>query len=83
MATRSRKYELFLFNDDVNTMEHIVESLHDNIPLCNRLRAEQMATTAEAVGMCRIYSGLEVDVFFMYSTLRKCGLYVDALVKPR
>jgi hypothetical protein len=78
---RACKYELYLLNDTVNSFDHVVEALHNHIPLCNRLRASQMAVTADAAGICPIYSGGEKEVYLMYSLLRKQGLHVDAIVK--
>ena len=72
--------QLYLLNDSVNSFEYVVECLHNHIPLCNQIRATQMAVTADAAGICPIYSGGEQEVYMMYGLLRKCGLHVDAIL---
>lgn len=83
MTKKRVTYELYLFNDDVTPMNHVIETLHHNVPLCNKYRAEQMAIIAESAGKCRVYSGGEKEVFMMYSVLIKSGLLVDVLIPKK
>ena len=52
----SAEKELILFNDDVNTFDHVIESL---IEVCGHdpLQAEQCALAAHFNGKCGIKSG--------------------------
>ncbi len=52
----SAEKELILFNDDVNTFDHVIESL---IEVCGHdpFQAEQCALTAHFNGKCGIKSG--------------------------
>ncbi len=56
LETPPENRELILFNDDVNTFEHVIESL---IEVCNHdaLQAEQCALIAHYNGRCGIMTG--------------------------
>lgn len=49
-------HEIILFNDDVNTFEHVIESLID---VCNHtsVQAEQCAYLVHFKGKCAVKSG--------------------------
>jgi len=49
-------HEIILFNDDVNTFEHVIESLVD---VCNHssVQAEQCAYLVHFKGKCAVKSG--------------------------
>lgn len=51
-------HELVLYNDDVNTFDHVIETL---IKVCNHtaLQAEQCAMLVHYKGQCTVKSGLE------------------------
>lgn len=57
----SAEKELILFNDDVNTFDHVIESL---IEVCGHdpFQAEQCALTAHFNGKCGIKSGSFVEL---------------------
>lgn len=52
-------HELVLYNDDVNTFDHVIETL---IKVCNHtaLQAEQCAMLVHYKGQCTVKSGLEL-----------------------
>lgn len=75
---RGRKWQLYLFNDKRNSMEHVVDSLNMHIPMCNRYRAEQLAIIAEHHGHVVIYEGGNMETLILYNTLIQEGLTVDA-----
>lgn len=75
---RGRKWQLYLFNDKRNSMEHVVDTLNMHIPMCNRYRAEQLAIIAEHHGHVVIYEGGNMETLILYNTLIQEGLTVDA-----
>ena len=75
---RNRKWQLYLFNDNHNSMEHVVDSLNMHIPICNRYRAEQLAIIAHHQGHVVVYEGGNTEILILYNTLIQEGLTVDA-----
>ena len=50
------EHQLILFNDDVNTFDHVIESL---VEICRHdlLQAEQCATIVHFTGKCSVKNG--------------------------
>jgi len=69
--------QLYLLNDDKNTIEYVMESLMALLPLCNSLRAEQIATLTHGHGECSIYSGFAPEIYILYANFQKLGLQVQ------
>jgi len=65
---------LHLMNDDVNSFQHVMEVLKANIPLCNSLRAEQIAHLVHKAGECQIHTGFPPEIYIIYAQLQKEGL---------
>jgi ATP-dependent Clp protease adapter protein ClpS len=74
---RARKLKLYLVNDSVNSVDHVIKALSTYVPFVNTLRAEQMATIAHNNGRCQIYHGKINDIFFIHAQLMREGLHVD------
>ena len=74
---KPRNLKLYLVNDSVNTVDHVVKTLSTYVPFVNTLRAEQMALIAHNNGRCQIYHGKLNDVFFIHAQLMREGLHVD------
>ena len=74
---RRRTLKLYLVNDSVNTVDHVITALSSYVPFVNTLRAEQMAIIAHNKGRCQIYHGKINDVFFMHAQLMREGLHVE------
>jgi ATP-dependent Clp protease adaptor protein ClpS len=74
---RRRTLKLYLVNDSVNTVDHVIKALSSYVPFVNTLRAEQMAIIAHNSGRCQIYHGKINDVFFMHAQLMREGLHVE------
>jgi ATP-dependent Clp protease adapter protein ClpS len=74
---RRRTLKLYLVNDSVNTVDHVIKALSSYVPFVNTLRAEQMAIIAHNNGRCQIYHGKINDVFMMHAQLMREGLHVE------
>ena len=66
--------ELYLLNDDVNSFDYVIQSLTDLLPMCNILRAQQIALLVDGRGECSIYSGFAPEIYILYATFQKLGL---------
>jgi ATP-dependent Clp protease adaptor protein ClpS len=69
-------YSLILFNDDINTFEHVIKSLvetcgHDSI------QAEQCAVIVHFKGSCEVKTGMPEVLHAMSSSLNAKGLRSD------
>lgn len=64
---------IVLFNDDVNTFDHVIETL---VKVCNHeaLQAEQCAMLVHYKGKCDVKSGEITDLVPMCSALLDAGL---------
>ncbi len=74
---RRKKMHLYLIDDNVNTFEYVIELLSLVLPMCNTLRAEQIATIVNGSGECNIYSGFSPEIYILYARLQKAGLDVQ------
>lgn len=74
---RRKRIYLYLLNDDYNTMEYVMKSLMVLLPMCNSLRAEQLAMITHNNGECLIHTSLSSSIYVMYAQLQKLGLKVD------
>jgi len=74
---RRKRLFLYLLNDDKNSFNYVLEALTTYVPMCNSLRAEQIAMIAHNTGQCCIYSGFAPDIYFIYAHLQKNGLQVQ------
>jgi ATP-dependent Clp protease adapter protein ClpS len=71
---RRKRMHLYLLNDDINTVDYVIEILSSVIPMCNSLRAEQIAMIVHNVGECNVYSGFPPAIYLLYVKLTKAGL---------
>jgi len=74
---RRKRMELYLLNDNVNSFEYAIQSLTDLLPMCNILRAQQIATLVDGHGECCIYSGFAPEIYVLYAGFQKLGLKVQ------
>ncbi len=67
---------IVLFNDDVNTFDHVIETL---VKVCNHeaLQAEQCALLVHYKGKCDVKSGEIADLVPMCSALLDAGLSAE------
>lgn len=67
---------IVLFNDDVNTFDHVIETL---ISVCNHepLQAEQCAMIVHYKGKCDVKTGALKDLVPMCSALLDAGLSAE------
>jgi len=67
---------LYMMNDDVNSFQYVIDTLTRVIPMCNRLRAEQIARLVHEGGQCEVHSGFPPEIYILYANLQKTGLKV-------
>ena len=70
--------EIILFNDDVNTFDHVIQTLVD---VCNHTyeQAEQCSILVHYKGKCSVKTGLYEDLEPCCSKLLKAGLSAKIL----
>ena len=68
---------LYLMNDDVNSFEYVIEILLTFLPMCNSLRAEQIAQLVHNSGECHIHTGFPPEIYILYAQIQKSGLTVQ------
>tara|TARA_R100000008_G_C3423387_1_gene86007 strand:+ start:253 stop:483 length:231 start_codon:yes stop_codon:yes gene_type:complete len=68
---------LYLLNDDVNSFDNVIYILQKTLPMCNTLRAEQIARLVHDSGKCHIHTGYPPDIYLLYAQLQKQGLTVQ------
>ncbi|MFZ8960843.1 MAG: ATP-dependent Clp protease adaptor ClpS [Flavobacteriia bacterium] len=71
-----REHELILYNDDVNTFEHVIECL---VKYCDHtfIQAEQCAYIVHFSGKCTVKSGTMEDLTPRCSALLESGLSAE------
>ncbi|MDY7394872.1 ATP-dependent Clp protease adaptor ClpS [Aureibaculum sp. 2210JD6-5] len=71
-----KQHEIILFNDDVNTFEHVIESLID---VCNHssVQAEQCAYIVHYKGKCAVKTGEYDELKPRCSRLLELGLSAE------
>lgn len=70
------QYEIVLYNDDVNTFDHVIESLID---ICDHdsLQAEQCAMIVHHNGRCSVKNGSYEELEPLCSALLTRGLSAE------
>ena len=74
---RRKRMELYLLDDNVNSFDYVISSLTALLPMCNTLRAEQIAILVDGHGECNIYSGFAPEIYLLYASFQKLGLIVQ------
>ena len=75
--TRRKRMLLYLLNDNTNSFEYVIEMLTLILPMCNSLRAEQIATIVHGAGEASVFSGFAPDIYILYARFQKAGLNVQ------
>lgn len=72
----SDTYKIVLFNDDVNTFDHVIETL---VRVCDHdpLQAEQCALLVHYTGKCEVKSGELSELIPKCSALLDAGLSAE------
>jgi len=73
---KAETHHLILFNDDVNTFDHVINLL---IKVCkhNEIQAEQCATIVHYSGKCAIKTGEYTNLKIISEILSDSGLTVE------
>ena len=68
--------EIVLYNDDVNTFDHVIETL---MRVCNHVpeQAEQCSLIIHYVGKCAVKTGAMKDLVPQCSSLLEAGLSAE------
>lgn len=76
LTQEERLNEIVLFNDDVNTFDHVIESL---VAICNHTReqAEQCALLVHYKGKCTVKTGSYDELEPLCSRLLEVGLSAE------
>ena len=74
---RRKRMYLYLLDDNKNTFDYVIDSLTAFVPMCNSLRAEQIAMIVHNTGECSIYSGFAPEIYMIYTAFIKAGLNVE------
>ncbi len=76
--TVSANNEIVLFNDDVNTFDHVIETL---IRVCSHTaeQAEQCALLVHYKGKCTVKTGAIADLEPQCSSLLEAGLSAEII----
>ena len=76
LTQEERLNEIVLFNDDVNTFEHVIESL---VAICNHTheQAEQCALLVHYKGKCTVITGSYDELEPLCSRLLEVGLSAE------
>ena len=67
---------LYLMNDNVNSFDYVIHVLSSMLPMCNSLRAEQIARLVHDSGECHIHTGYPPSIYILYAQLQKTGLSI-------
>ncbi|MEW5677070.1 ATP-dependent Clp protease adaptor ClpS [Flavobacterium enshiense] len=72
----ANNYEIILFNDDVNTFDHVIDTLID---VCDHepLQAEQCALLVHYTGKCGVKTGSYQELEPQCSALLSAGLSAE------
>lgn len=72
----ANNYEIILYNDDVNTFDHVIDTL---IEVCDHepLQAEQCALLVHYTGKCGVKTGSYKDLEPQCSALLEAGLSAE------
>lgn len=73
LKSGSEKYTLILYNDDVNTFDHVIKSL---VEVCGHdsVQAEQCALIVHFKGSCEVKMGIKEVLDAMCRSLNAKGL---------
>ena len=78
LIQETKKHEIVLHNDDVNTFDHVIDSLVD---VCEHTleQAEQCATLVHYKGKCAVKTGEYKDLESRCSKLLQLGLSAEII----
>ena len=62
---------LYLMNDNLNSFENVIYLLSKHVPMCNTLRAEQIAMLVHKSGECHIHKGFPPEIYIFICTITK------------
>ena len=73
---RRKRMSLYLINDNENSFDNVIYILSNYLPMCNSLRAEQIARLVHTSGECHIHTGFPPEIYILYAQIQKAGLQV-------
>ena len=74
----SKEHEIILYNDDVNTFDHVIECL---VKICDHsyIQAEQCAYIVHYSGKCSVKTGLLEELIPKCTALLEAGLSAEVI----
>ena len=74
----SKEHEIILYNDDVNTFDHVIECL---VKICEHtyIQAEQCAYIVHYSGKCAVKTGLLEELVPKCTALLEAGLSAEVV----
>jgi len=72
-----KRMSLYLMNDNTNSFDNVIYTLTQYLPMCNTLRAEQIAMLVHNTGQCHIHTGYPPEIYVLYAQIQKTGLKVE------
>ena len=57
--------------------------LQKTLPMCNTLRAEQIARLVHESGKCDVFTGFPPEIYILYAQLQKMGLTVQLKIDQK
>jgi ATP-dependent Clp protease adapter protein ClpS len=77
---KRKRCVLIVHNDSVNSFDHVIKTFTTSLPMCNTLRAVQLANLVHENGSASVYHGDQTAALMIYSMLSKSGLTVSVEV---
>jgi len=74
---------LYILNDGVNSFDYVIHILTKCIPMCNSLRAEQIARLVHDSGECKVHEAFPPTIYLIYAQLTKAGLSVKLKIDKK
>jgi len=74
---KRKRLSLHLLNDNTHSFEYVNDVLRALLPMCNRLRAEQIAVLVHRTGECKIYTGFPPEIYLLYAKFKESRLQVQ------
>lgn len=68
---------LHLLDDSKHSFEYVNYILTSLLPMCNKLRAEQLALITHNCGEAQIHNGFAPEIYLIYAHFQKAGLDVQ------
>ena len=66
-----------MLDDNIHSFTYVNNVITAVLPMCNSLRAEQIAMIVNNTGECQIYSGFAPEIYLLYAKFKESGLLIE------